>query len=103
MSEQNLQSCLKLRNSQNPFCHILETLNKNYEKNNWNDMFIQFRFIVSQSLYHSKFFFHNFYILLPICEKKDFENFLILSMIVSFALTLLSRGSSSWLTTRLKI
>ena len=27
-----LQSCLKLRNSQNPFCHILETLNKNYEK-----------------------------------------------------------------------
>ena len=33
MSEQNLQSCLKLRNSQNPFFHILETLNKNYEKN----------------------------------------------------------------------
>ena len=32
MSEKNLQSCLKLRNSQNPFCHILETLNKNYEK-----------------------------------------------------------------------
>ena len=32
MSEQNLQSCLKLRNSENPFCHILETLNKNYEK-----------------------------------------------------------------------
>ena len=33
MSEQNLESCLKLRNSQNPFCHILETLNnKNYEK-----------------------------------------------------------------------
>ena len=31
----------------------------------------------------------------PICDKKDFENFLILSMIVSFALTLLSRGSSS--------
>ena len=29
MSEQNLQSCLKLRNSQNPFCYILETLNKN--------------------------------------------------------------------------
>ena len=50
MSEQNLQSCLKLRNSQNPFFHILETLNKNYEKKNWNDMFIQFRFIVSQSL-----------------------------------------------------
>jgi hypothetical protein len=50
MSEQNLQSCLQLSNSQNPFCHILETLNKNYEKKNWNDMFIQFRFIVSQSL-----------------------------------------------------
>ena len=32
MSEQNLQSCLKLRNSQNPFCHILEKLDKNYEK-----------------------------------------------------------------------
>ena len=32
----------------------------------------------------------------PICDKKNFENFLILSMIVSFALTLLSRGSSSW-------
>jgi hypothetical protein len=31
----------------------------------------------------------------PICDKKDFENFSILSMIVSFALTLLSRGSSS--------
>ena len=30
----------------------------------------------------------------PICDKKDFENFLILSMIVSFALTLLSRGST---------
>ena len=50
MSEQNLESCLKLRNSQNPFCHILETLNKNYEKKKWNDMFIQFRFIESQSL-----------------------------------------------------
>ena len=37
MSEQNLQSCLKLRNSQNPFCHILETLNKNFEKKIWND------------------------------------------------------------------
>ena len=32
MSEQNLQSCLKLRNSQNPFCLILETVNRNYEK-----------------------------------------------------------------------
>ena len=32
MSEQKLQSCLKLWNSQNPFFHILETLNKNYEK-----------------------------------------------------------------------
>ena len=31
MSEQNLESCLKLRNSQNPFCHIMETLSKNYE------------------------------------------------------------------------
>ena len=31
-TEQNLQSYLKLRNSQNPFFHILETLNKNYEK-----------------------------------------------------------------------
>ena len=50
MSEQNLQSCLKSRNSQNPFCHILETLNKNYEKKFWNDMFIEFRFMVSQSL-----------------------------------------------------
>ena len=36
----------------------------------------------------------------PICDKKDFENFLILSMIVSFALTLLSRGSSLWLDLR---
>ena len=35
-SERKLQSWLKLRNSQNPLCHILETLNKNYEKNNWN-------------------------------------------------------------------
>ena len=33
----------------------------------------------------------------PICNKKDFENFLILSMIVGFALTLLSRGSSLWI------
>ena len=41
MSEQNLQSCLKLRSSQNPFFNILETLNKNYVKKNWNDMFIQ--------------------------------------------------------------
>ena len=32
-SELRLQSSLKSRNSQNPFCHILETLNKNYEKN----------------------------------------------------------------------
>ena len=48
-SELRLQSSLKSRNSQNPFCHILE-LNKNYEKKIWNDMFIQFRFIVSQSL-----------------------------------------------------
>jgi hypothetical protein len=32
MSEQNLQSRLKLRNSQNPFCYILEKLNKNFEK-----------------------------------------------------------------------
>ena len=31
-SEQKLQSCLKFKNSQNPFCHILETLNKNYGK-----------------------------------------------------------------------
>ena len=35
-----------------------------------------------------------------VCDKKDFENFLILSMIVSFALTLLSRGSSLWLDLR---
>ena len=49
-SERKLQSCLKLRKSQNPFCHILEILNKNYENKNCNDMFIQFRFIVSQSL-----------------------------------------------------
>ena len=42
--------CLKSRNYQNPFWHILETLNKNYEAKNCNDMFIQFRFIVSQSL-----------------------------------------------------
>ena len=27
-SEKKLQSCLKLRKSQNPFCHILEILNK---------------------------------------------------------------------------
>jgi hypothetical protein len=45
-SERKLQSCLKLRKSQNPFCHI----NKNYENKNCNDMFIQFRLIVSQSL-----------------------------------------------------
>ena len=49
-SEKKLQSCLKLRKSQNPFCQILEILNKNYENKNCNDMFIQFRFIVSQSL-----------------------------------------------------
>ena len=41
-------------------------------------------------------FFQIFYLMFPICNKKDFENFLILSMIVGFALTLLSRGSSSW-------
>ena len=40
--------------------------------------------------------FQNFYLIFPICVKKDFENFLISSMIVSFAPTLLSRGSSSW-------
>ena len=28
----------------------------------------------------------------PICDKKDFENFLILGMIVIFALTILSRS-----------
>ena len=28
----------------------------------------------------------------PMCDKKDFENFLILSMIVIFALTILSRS-----------
>ena len=49
-SERKLQSCLKLRKSQNIFCHILEISNKNYENKNCNDMFIQFRFIVSQSL-----------------------------------------------------
>ena len=38
------------------------------------------------------FFFHNFYLMFPICDKKDFENFLILSMIVIFALTILSRS-----------
>ena len=38
---------------------------------------------------------------LKLCDKKDFENFLILSMMVSFALTLLSRGSS-WIVTSLK-
>ena len=47
-----------------------------------------------------QFFFQNFYLIFPICDKKDFENFLILSMIVSFALTLLSRGSSLWLDLR---
>ena len=31
-SEQKLQSCLKFKKSQNPFCHILEILNKNYQK-----------------------------------------------------------------------
>ena len=31
-SEGKLQSCLKSRKSQNPFCHIVETLNKNYEE-----------------------------------------------------------------------
>ena len=34
--------------------------------------------------------FHYFYLIFPICDKKDFENFLILSMI--FALTILSRS-----------
>ena len=47
--EEKLQPCLKLRNFQNLFCHILETLNKNYQKT-CTDMFIQFRFIVSQIL-----------------------------------------------------
>ena len=42
-------------------------------------------------------FFFNFYLIFPKCDKKDFQNFLILGMIVSFALTLLSRGSSLWL------
>jgi len=72
MSEQNLQSCLKLRNSQNPFCYILETLNKKFEKKNWNDMFTQFRFIVSRKFitvivvkmlvhgHHSKKFHENY-------------------------------------------
>ena len=50
ISGQKSQSCLKLRKSQNPFCHILEILDKNYENKNCNDMFIQFIFIVSQSL-----------------------------------------------------
>ena len=39
-----------------------------------------------------QFLFHNFYLMFPICDKKDFENFLILSMIVIFALTILSRS-----------
>ena len=50
-----------------------------------------------------QFFFQNFCLMFPICNKKDFENFLILSMIVSFALTLLSRGSSSWIIPKNKI
>jgi hypothetical protein len=41
-------------------------------------------------LYHYNFCFHNFYLIFPICDKKDFEIFLISSMIVIFALTLLS-------------
>ena len=42
ISGQKSQSCLKLRKSQNPFCHILEILSKNYENKNCNNMFIQF-------------------------------------------------------------
>ena len=38
------------------------------------------------------FCFHNFYLIFPICDKKDFEISLILSMIVIFALTLISRS-----------
>ena len=37
------------KNFQDNFCHILETLNKNYQKK-CTSMFIQFRFIVSQTL-----------------------------------------------------
>ena len=33
-SERKLQSCLKLRKSQNPFCHILEITNRDYENKN---------------------------------------------------------------------
>ena len=35
-SERKLHPCLKLGKSQNPFCHILETLNKNFENKNCN-------------------------------------------------------------------
>ena len=53
-TEQKLQSCLKLRNFQNPFCHILETLNKNYDTKDCDNVFIQFKFIVPQSLLQSQ-------------------------------------------------
>ena len=39
-----------------------------------------------------QYFFHNLYLMFPICDKKDFENFLILSVIVILALTILSRS-----------
>ena len=34
-----------------------------------------------------------FYLMFPICEKKDLENFLILCMVVVFPLTILSRAN----------
>ena len=41
---------LKIKKFSKSFLSQIETLNKNSEKRNCNDIFIQFRFIVSQSL-----------------------------------------------------
>ena len=38
------------------------------------------------------FFFNNFFLMFAICDKKDFENFLILSMVVIFPRRQLSRA-----------
>ena len=41
---------------------------------------------LNEYTYHYKFMFDNFYFIFPICDKEDFENFLILSILVIFAL-----------------
>ena len=42
---------------------------------------------LNEYTYHYKFMFDNFYFIFQIlCDKEDFENFLILSIVVIFAL-----------------